>query len=421
MGMNFRQDNSIFAGLDVGTSKICCAIAQTGENDDTIKLLGIGSTPSTAMKNGTLINRDHIIEEIEKSISEAEIMAGVKVEQLCIGISGDHIRGINTQGAIPLNSADVPISGDRRIVKDDINKAIEFAKAINIPVDRDILHILPQEYVLDTLRGIKNPLGMSGRRLEARVHLVTVAHSAASNLTRCVEDLGLTVEGIVFQGLASALSTLDQDEKDLGVVLVDIGAGTCDVTVYTEGGIRHTGVVPYGADLITNDIAVMLQIGIQEAEAIKIKYASALASMASPKLSFDLPGKNDAVSRTMSEHELSRYVQARMEEILHLIGREIHRADISEKITYGLVLTGGGANLKNLAALTQNVLNMKTRVGIPTGFGGVLDVASEPQFATALGLLNWGVHQEDYAPPTKSSFKWKDVPKNIGNWFKDLF
>lgn len=421
MGMNFRQDDSIIAGLDVGTSKICCAIGQAVESEDKVKLLGIGTTSSTAMKNGTLINRDHIIEEIEKSISEAEIMAGVKVEHIFIGISGDHIRGINTRGAIPLNSAETPMSGDRRIVKDDISKAIEFAKAINIPVDRDILHILPQEYVLDTLRGIKNPLGMSGRRLEARVHLVTVAHSAAANLTRCVEDLGLSVEGIVFQGLASALATLDRDEKDLGVVLVDIGAGTCDVTVYAEGGVRHTGVVPYGADLVTNDIAVMLQIGIQEAENIKLQYASALASMASPKLSFDLPGKNDAVSRSMSEHELSRYVQARMEEILHLVGREIHRADISEKLTYGIVLTGGGANLKNLAALTQNVLEMKARVGLPAGFGGVLDVAGEPQFATALGLLNWGFHEEDYAPPAKPRLRLKDVPRKIGNWFKDLF
>ncbi len=421
MNMVFRQENNLLAGLDVGTSKICCAIGQADDDTQSIKLLGIGSTPSTAMKNGTLINRDHIIEEIEKAISEAEMMAGVKVEHVSIGISGDHIRGINTQGAIPLNSHDTSMIEDRRIVKEDVNKAIEFAKAINIPVDRDILHILPQEYVLDTLRGIKNPLGMSGRRLEARVHLVTVAHSAAANLTRCVEDLGLSVEGIVFQGLASSLSTLDQDEKDLGVALVDIGAGTCDVTVYSDGGVRHTGVIPYGADLITNDIAVMLQIGIHEAEDIKLKYASAQASKASPKLAFDLPVKSESIPRSITEHELSRYVQARMEELFHLIGREINRADINEKLTYGLVLTGGGANLKNISTLAQDVLNIKARVGIPSGFGGVLDVASEPQYATALGLLKWGFHQEDYAPSASSTFSFKDMPRKIGQWFKDLF
>ncbi len=421
MGMNFRKDNAILSGLDIGTSKICCAIAQVDEGSHQIKLLGIGSCPSTAMKNGTLINRDNIIDEIEKAIADAETMAGVKAEQVCIGISGDHIRGINTQGAIPLSSHENSKNEDRRIVKDDVNKAIEFAKAINIPVDRDILHILPQEYVLDTLRGIKNPLGMSGRRLEARVHLVTVAHSAAANLIRCVEDLGIGVDGIVFQGLASSLSTLDPDERELGVALVDIGSGTCDVTVYSEGGVRHTGVIPYGADLVTNDIAVMLQIGIKEAEEIKLKYASALASMASPKLSFEIPGKSDSVQRSITEHELSRYVQARMEELMHLIGREINRADIAEKLTYGLVLTGGGSNLKNIVSLAKDVLNMKARVGVPTGFGGVLDVASEPEYATALGLLKWMVNQEDYAPPTQPAFAIKEIPGKIGSWFKDLF
>ncbi|RMF06399.1 MAG: cell division protein FtsA, partial [Candidatus Neomarinimicrobiota bacterium] len=358
MAMNFGNDNGILAGIDVGTSKICCSIAQVNEDQATLKLLGIGLSESTSMKNGTLINRDTVLEEMEKAISEAETMAGVKVDQVCLGISGDHIRGINTQGAIPLNSIDPTREQDRPINQEDIDKAIEFAKAIQIPAERDILHILPQEYILDTLRGIENPLGMTGRRLEARVHLVTVAHSAAANLTRCAEDLGLTVDGIVFQGLASALTTLTKDEKTLGVALVDIGAGTCDVTVYADGGVRHTGVVPYGADLITNDIAVMLQIGVGDAENIKRKYASAKASMSSPKLTFDLPGDPGSIPRSISEHELSRYVQARVEELLHMVFREIQRADKAEKLTYGVVLTGGGANLKNIAPLTEEVLGM---------------------------------------------------------------
>ena len=361
---------------------------------------------------------------MEKAINDAEIMADIKVDRAWLSISGEHIRGINTQGAIAIQKPGQSSLGtDQEIQKEDVLKVLELAKAISFPMDRDILHTLPQEYIIDTMNGIKDPVGMSGRRLEGKVHLVTVATSAATNFINCAEELGISVEGLVFQGLASSMATIDQDEKELGVAVIDIGAGTTDIVVYLEGGIRHTGVIPIGSDSITNDIAVMLQIGKQEAEEIKLKYGSAKASMASPELDFDLPVKNGGISRKISEHELSRYVEARMTEIFQLISREISRADIQQKLIYGLVFTGGGAQLPNLAALSEEILSIRSRIGVPKGISGVTDVASTPYYAAAIGLLFWPLYFKD-AQQKLSPFDGvtvKNVANNIYQWFKQFF
>lgn len=420
--LNLTQDKSIRVGIDIGTSKICCAIAARDSDSDRLRLLGIGSAASTGMKRGSIIHRDKVIDEIEQAVSAAETMANLKVEHAWLSLSGEHIRGINTQGAIAIRDGhNGSLAAERVISKEDIRKALEYAKAINFPVDRDILHVLPQEYVIDTMNGIKDPVGMNGRRLEARVHLVTMATSAATNLVNCTEELGIRIDGLIYQGIASALSTLDQDEKELGVAVVDIGAGTTDITVFYDGGVRHTGVIPIGASSITNDIAVMLQIGKEDAESIKTKYASAKASMASADLDFKLPNKDGELTRSVSEHELSRYVEARMVEILQLIKREMNRADLQEALTYGVVLTGGGAQLKNVAGLAEEILDMRVRIGMPRDYGGAVDIASQPLFATVLGLLRWLDTQVDLHTTAMESISPGAMLGKVKNWFKEFF
>ena len=349
-------------------------------------------------------------------------MAGIKANHVYLSLTGDHIRGINTQGAIAIQkggNSQLPTEND--ITKEDVRQVLELAKAISFPVDRDILHILPQEYVIDTMTGIKDPIGMSGRRLEARVHLVTMATSSAANLAGCVEELGLTVQGFVFQGMASAVSVVDDYEKELGVAVVNIGAGTTDITVYFDGGVRHTAVIPLGASSVTNDIAVMLQIGKEDAEAIKLKYASAKASMASPELYFDLPVKPGEIKRQISEHEVSRYVEARMVELLQLIAREISRADIHDHLTYGLVLTGGGAKLKNLASLAEETLKLRVRIGLPKRISGEIDIASTSAHSSVIGLVQWPVFFDESQFSEESNLSVKAVFDKIIHWFKEFF
>ncbi len=419
--LNLTVDKHIVTGIDVGSSTITCCIVDHGINQDEPNLLGIGSAPSTGIRKGSIIHRDRVISEIETAISAAETMANVKVQHAWCSLTGDHIRGINTNGATPIHkSGGSGIPQEQEIHKEDVNKALEMTKNITFPPDRNILHVLPQEFIIDTMTGIKDPIGMTGRRLEARVHLVTTAISSMTNLVNCVEELGITVNGLVFQGLSSALAVLDQDEMELGVACVDIGAETTEVTVFFDSGVRHTGVIPIGASSVTNDIAVMLQVPKKIAEEIKLKYASAKASMSSPELDFDIP-ESEGMKRKISEHELSRYVEARMVEILQLAAREIAKADIHEKLTYGLVLTGGGAELKNLAGLAEEVMHSRIRVGHPRGIHGIADVASKPQYACSLGLTQWSQFNPDSSHHQDGVIHPGDVFKKIGKWFKEFF
>ena len=390
------QDKYIQTGLDVGSNKICCAITEIDPNSNTVKLLGIGTSPATGIKKGSITHRDQLIDEMDHALQEAQMMADFNVQSLSLGISGDHIRGINTQGAIAIggnNGSNMSVQNE--ISDSDVRNVLDLAKAISLPVDRDILHVLPQEFVIDTMDSIKDPVGLTGRRLEARVHLITVATTAATNLASCAEELGVSVDAMIYQGLSSSIATLGEDEKNLGVVCVDIGATTTDIVIYFDGGIRHTSTISIGGASITNDIAVMLQVGIEEAEKIKKTYGSAKASMSSPELDFELPANNGELKRKISEHELSRYVEARMVEILQLVMREVSRADIKEKLTYGMVITGGGAELKNLSGLAQETINMPVKIGKPNNISGAVDIASGPSYASAIGLSLWNNFDED--------------------------
>lgn len=419
---NRSNGKYIQTGLDVGSSKICCVISEVNSEDNSVKLLGVGTGPSTGMKKGSIIHRDQLIDEMEYALQEAQVMANVTVKKVTLGLSGEHIRGINTQGAIAIKkegAVNIPIQHE--ITKSDVRKVLGQAKGISLPVDRDILHVLPQEYVIDTMDSIKNPVGLTGRRLEARVHLITVATTAATNLASCAEELGVTMDGLVFLGLASGVAVLDEDEKKLGVACIDIGATTTDVVVYHDGGVRHSAVLGIGANSITNDIAVMLQIGINEAEKIKLKYGSAKASMSSPDLDFELPSKTGGLTRKVSEHELSRYVEARMIEILQLVMREIGRADIKENLTYGLVLTGGGAQLKNIVGLAQETLGLPVRIGYPKNISGAVDVVDSPVFAGSVGLAQWNNLGENRSATRPETFTVSTALEKLKKWIEEFF
>ncbi len=414
------KKTNIHTGIDIGSAKIRCAIIETDVVESTNRLLGLGSSVSTGINRGSITSREKFLEEMENALVEAEKMANTKVEQIWLSVSGEHIKGINTQGAIAIdgNSSGSLIN---KIDENDVKRVLEMAKAISFPTDREILHILPQEYVVDMMDKIKDPIGMSGRRLEAQVHLVTVTTSAATNLVNCAEDLGLIVNGLVFQGLASGIATIGSDERDSGIVLADIGSKTTDITIYYDGSIRHTGVLPIGANSVTNDIAVMLRISKNEAERIKLKYGSAKASMASPELQIEIANNENGKPIKVSEHELSRYMEARMVEIYQLIGREISRTDCFDKLTYGLVITGGGALLPNISNLGEEILGMRVRIGTPRDITGSIDTSNSPQLSSVIGLALWSSRSDDILLDEPIRFGAKDLIGKISEWFRGFF
>jgi len=418
------QEFKITVGLDIGSSNITCAIGHVNPENKHVKLQGISSKPSSGIKKGVITNRDELIETLETVLSEAELMANIKVNNVILSITGEHIRSLNTQAAIPLNRMNGQSTNtvDRSIDDGDIYQVLDLAQAVSLPVDRDILHTLPQEYLVDTLDEIKNPLGMTGRRLEGRVHLVTAATTAMTNLVNCVEELGISVDGLVFQPLAAALSTLEDDEMELGVTLVEIGSSTTNIAVYHAGSVRHSAVIPIGSASITNDIAVMLQVSINEAEAIKMKYASAKSSMSSSELDITLDSNEGQLERTIPEQEVSKYVEARMQEIFQMVIREISRADIKDPLTYGIVVTGGGAELRNIISLAENSMGVKVRKGKPIKIDGAQDIADEPRHSTVMGLLLWPFYATDHTRMQKpKSGGFKEIIEKIRHTIEDMF
>ena len=415
------QDNRFIVGIDIGSANITCAIGQADSSINRIKLRGISSTLSTGIKRGTITNRNELIDTLEKVINDTERMANIKITNAFLSITGEHIRSINTQAAIPLNRTNGGIV-ERSINDADIFQVLDLTQAVSLPIDRDILHTLPQEYIVDTLNEIKDPLGMTGRRLEGKVHLVTAAKTAMTNLVSCIEELGITVDGLVFQPLAAALATLNNDEMELGITLVDIGSTTTSIAVYHEGTVQHSATIPIGSSSITNDIAVMLQVSIDEAEMIKMKYASAKSSMSSPDLEINIPSNNGGMDRSIPEKEVSKYVEARMQEIFQMVIREIARANIKDPLTYGIVITGGGAELRNIVSLAENSMGVKVRKGKPINIDGAQDIADGPHHSTAMGLLLWPLYTTDHLNmkmPKNRSFK--GILEKIRHTIEDMF
>ena len=417
--MKNGYDNDIVAGIDIGSENIFCSIGIVEENKNNIKLLGLGkSSVKDSFKKGAITNRNKLLELLEIAVNEAELMAEKKIDNAYMTITGDHIRCMNTQGAVALNrnKANGTVENNP-ISQKDIDRVLELTQGIALPPDRDILHTIPQEFIVDTLEKIDDPIGLTGRRLEGHVHLVTASTTGMKNLMESAEELGININGLVFKPLASAMPTLTSDEIKLGVSLIDIGSTTTSIAVFNEGAVRHSAVIPIGSSSITNDIAVMLRISIDEAEEIKLKYASAKSSLSSQKLEFEVPSSEE--KQSISENELSQYVEARMEEIFQLALNEIKRAGINNNLTYGVVLTGGGAQLRNVVPLANDLLDMPVRLGKPINhLIGNKDFADDPVYSTILGLLLWPLLSNEQNTMQHSVLPWLD---NIKRIFKEFF
>lgn len=379
--MSKKSEREMIVGLDIGTSKVVAIVGEIGPTGE-IDIVGLGSHPSRGLKKGVVVNIESTVHSIQRAIEEAELMAGCQIHSVYTGIAGSHVRSLNSHGIVAIK--------DREVTTADVDRVIDAARAVAIPADQKILHILPQEFVIDGQEGIKEPVGMSGVRLEAKVHLITGAVSAAQNIIKCVRRCGLEVDDIILEQLASSYSVLTEDEKDLGVCLVDIGGGTTDIAIFCEGAIRHTAVIPIAGDQITNDIAVALRTPTQYAEEIKIKYACALKQLANPDETIEVPSVGDRPPRKLSRMTLIDVVEPRYSELMDLVQAELRRSGFEDLIAAGVVLTGGSAKMEGVIELAEEIFNMPVRLGVPQYVSGLADVVRNPIHATGVGLLLFG-------------------------------
>ncbi|MGD8644075.1 MAG: cell division protein FtsA [Chromatiales bacterium] len=411
--MSKKSDKGLIVGLDIGTSKVVSIVGEINDEDG-IEIIGIGSHPSRGMKKGVVVNIESTVQSIQRAIEEAELMAGCQIHSVYAGIAGSHVRSLNSHGIVAIK--------DKEVGPLDVERVIDAARAVAIPADQKVLHILPQEFIIDEQEGIKEPVGMSGVRLEAKVHLVTGAVSAAQNIIKCVRRCGLEVDDIILEQLASSQSVLTEDEKELGVCLVDIGGGTTDIAVFTEGAIRHTAVIPIAGDQVTNDIAVALRTPTQHAEDIKIKYACALRQLANPEDSIEVPSVGDRAPRRLSRQTLAEVVEPRYEELLSLVQAELRRSGFEDLVAAGVVLTGGSAKMEGVIDLAEEVFHMPVRLGLPQYVSGLVDVVRNPIYSTGVGLLLFGHQCRSHGSiETVSGGGFKAVFKRMKSWFQGNF
>ncbi|MDZ7750775.1 MAG: cell division protein FtsA [Gammaproteobacteria bacterium] len=410
--MSKKSDRNLIVGLDIGTSKVVAIVGEVGV-DGTIEIVGLGSHPSRGLKKGVVVNIESTVQSIQRAVEEAELMAGCQINAVFAGIAGSHIRSLNSHGIVAIR--------DKEVLSTDIDRVIDAARAVAIPADQKILHVLPQEFIIDNQEGIREPVGMSGVRLEAKVHLVTGAVSAAQNIIKCVRRCGLEVDDIILEQLASSYSVLTEDEKELGVCLVDIGGGTTDIAVFTDGAIRHTAVIPIAGDQVTNDIAVALRTPTQYAEEIKIKYACALAQLANADETIEVPSVGERPPRRLARQTLAEVVEPRYEELLTLVQAELRRSGFEDLIAAGMVLTGGSAKMEGLMDLAEEVFHMPVRVGKPQGVAGLSEVVRNPIYATGVGLLLFGQqHTRDHSADTRVEGM-RGVWERMRSWFQGNF
>lgn len=415
---------NIICGVDIGTTKICVLIAEQGPNPGDLHIIGIGQHPSKGLRKGVVINLDQTIHSIEEAVDEAERMAGVTVDNVYVGIAGDHVRSINSTGVVAISTAGKRrTNGDGQITEQDIQRVLDWAKGVSLPMDREILHVLPQEYIVDDQSGIKDPVGMSGQRLEAKVHIVTGAIASAKNIVNCIKGAGLNVQDLVLEPLASSYAVLDEDEKELGVALIDIGGGTSDVAVFFEGGVQHTGVVGWGGENVTKDIAHMLRTPIQRAEEIKLHHGCARTSLASNDDVFEVAGIGGRGDGEISQDVLAEYIEPRMEEILRMSKQEIEKAESWPHLTAGVVITGGGSLLRGTVELAEEIFETPVKLGKIQIGGNLLDENKNPIYATGIGLLKYGAQN----PRSPNFFQGEEnkvfnrVFERMKEWFREFF
>ncbi len=405
-------DQSMVVGLDIGTSKVAALVAQIGPGGE-VEVIGIGSHPSRGLRKGVVVNIDSTVLSIRRAVEEAELMAGCQINSVYVGIAGSHIRSLNSHGIVAIR--------DQEVGPTDVDRVIDTARAVTIPADQRILHIIPQEFIIDQQDGIQEPVGMSGVRLEAKVHIITGAVSAAQNIVKCIRRCGLEVDDIILEQLASSYAVLTEDEKELGVCLVDIGGGTTDIAVFTHGAIRHTAVIPLAGDQVTNDIAVALRTPMKHAEDIKIQYACALAKLANANEYIHVPGVGSRPPRSLARETLAQVVEPRYEELLTLVQAELRRSGFEDIIAAGIVLTGGSAKIEGLIELAEEVFHMPVRIGIPTSVSGLTDVSS-PVYSTGVGLLQYGCRSDGFGERDIVMGKgFKSIWRRMIDWFKGNF
>jgi len=411
--MSRKMEKGMMVGLDIGTSKVTAIVGEVNDNNQ-MEIVGIGSHPSRGLKKGVVVNIESTVQSIQRCIEEAELMAGCQIHSVYTGIAGSHIRSMNSHGIVAIK--------DREVSASDVERVIDAARAVAIPADQRVLHVMPQEFVIDQQEGIREPVGMSGVRLEAKVHLVTGAVSAAQNIIKCVRRCGLEVDDIILEQLASSSSVLTEDEKELGICLVDIGGGTTDVAVFTDGAIKHTAVIPIAGDQVTNDIAVAMRTPTQYAEEIKIKYACALRQLANPDDTIEVPGVGGREPRRLSRQTLAEVVEPRYEELLSLVHAELRRSGFEDLVAAGVVLTGGSSKMEGVVELAEEVFHMPVRLGMPQFVTGLVDVVRNPIHATGVGLLLFG--QQGRQLNEGSLFNdlgMGSVFQRMRNWFQGSF
>jgi cell division protein FtsA len=403
-------------GLDIGTTKICCIVGEVVEAgpNPVIDIVGIGTAPSTGLRKGVVVNIDATVESITKAVEEAELMAGVEISTVYTGIAGGHIKSFNSTGIVAVK--------DKEIREQDVQRVIDAAKAVAIPLDREVIHIIPQEYMINGQDGIRDPIGMSGVRLEAKVHIVTGAVTSAQNIVKCANKAGLNVAEICLEPIASAEAVLTEDEKELGVILVDIGGGTSDIAIFKDGAIIHTGVLAIGGNHITNDIAVGLRTPQAEAEAIKVAHGCALAALVKPDETIEVPGVGGRKPRVLARKLLAEIIEPRVEEIFSLIQREVMKAGAGDMLSGGVVITGGATLLEGMPELAEFVFEMPVKRGVPLEIGGLRDVVNSPKYATGVGLLKYGAQNLQKSKFTiREKNIYDKVRGSMRSWIKDLF
>jgi cell division protein FtsA len=409
--MKVQGDGELIVGLDIGTTKICAVVGEI--NPDGIDIVGIGTHASVGLRKGVVVNIESTVDSIKRAIEEAELMAGCEITSVYAGIAGGHIKGFNSHGIVAVKG--------NEIIQKDIDRVIDAARAVAIPPDREVIHVLPQEFMVDEQEGIQDPLGMSGVRLEARIHIVTGAVTSAHNLIKCANSAGLDVCDIVLQSLASGEGVLNKEERDLGAALIDFGGGTTDLAVFKGKSIKHTSVLALGGNNLTNDVSVGLRTPMAEAEKIKIKYGTCLSSNIGKDETVEVAGVGGRKPRMLSRQILAEILEPRVEEIFNLVNREVYRAGMENVITSGVVVTGGSSLLEGVVDIAEAAFDLPTRIGRPMGIRGLVDVVNNPMYATAVGLVLYGARSQP-----KRKFRIRDrnifnrVMARMKRWFKEI-
>ncbi len=411
--MSKKDESRLIVGLDIGTSKVLAIVGEVNVDGD-VEIIGYGHHPATGMRKGVVANIEETVTAIQRAVEEAELMAGCQIYSVYAGIAGAHINSFNSHGVVAVRDSEVD--------ENDVERVIESAKAVAIPNDQSILHVLPQEYIIDGQEGIRHPIGMNGTRLEANLHMVTASVSSEKNIEKCIRRCGLEVDDIILEQLASCESVLTLDEKELGVCLVDIGGGTTDIAVYSEGAIRHTAVIPVAGDQITNDIAIALRTPTASAEDIKKRYGCALRQMAAADESIEVQTVGDRPPRKLSKQTLAEVVEPRIEELFELIRVDLRRNGCEHMIRSGVVLTGGSSKMEGMIELAEEIFHLPVRLGMPKYLGGLSEVVKNPIYSTGVGLVQFGhANQSGSKKKTKTESKVSSILQRVKHWFQGNF